>query len=162
MYGLFLSSARKCRLRHIRRTEPPEQEKRESEAATGVEYGSPPRIGSTEIEERDQVPLVAHRIGGRPKIPAVPIEPWVVLGGILLEDAAKDVIERFGFAHGPTRLTQSWPHPTSVIATPRRPGERRALAIRLERGVAYINGHADVPDANSFAEVALLGMIDWV
>jgi hypothetical protein len=32
------------------------------------------------------------------------------------------VIERFGFAHGPTRLTQSWPHPTSVIATPRRPG----------------------------------------
>ena len=26
--------------------------------------------------------------------------------------------------------------------------------------MAYINGHADVPDANSFAEVALLGMID--
>ena len=67
------------------------------------------------------MPLVTHHICGGRKVPAVPIEPRVVSAVVRLEDAAKDVIERFAFVHGPTRLTQPLPGPTSVIATP-RPG----------------------------------------
>ena len=111
--------------------------------------------------ERHEVPLAAHRIGGLPKIPAVPIEPGVVLGGIRLEGTLPKMIERLNFAHGPTRLTQSWPNPTSVIPHAAPPGERRALAIRLERGNGldkWARGCSG--DAKSVAEVALLGMID--
>ena len=97
------------------------------------------------------MPLVAHRVGGRPEDSrstdrAMGRTRWHPPRG-----RCERCDRAFRFRARPDQANPILATSDQRYCDAAPPGERRALAIRLERGVAYINGHADVPDANSFA-----------